>query len=342
MPPSTPPRREDIASVALQLVAEHPSDLSRVIAARFGISRQAAHRHLSALVEQGTLQVSGRTRGRRYVRGMQADWTHTYTLGPAFQEDVVWRADLAPLLAPLPDSVRAIWAYGFAQVLNNAATHSAGRRLTISITTTGRSTRALVKDDGVGVFKKLRRAFGLLDERHARLELAKGQLTTDPVGHRGRGLARLAQLFDTFQVVSGGLYLSNHSTADVEWLTEFDDFEAGTAVVMVLANDAARDIHHIESNSTVAVPVRLAQYGDDPLVSRSQAQRLVARLGARTEAVLDFEGVAAIGEDFADEIFRVFHRRHAGTTLTVRNASDHVARTITRVEAMDETQDGLL
>lgn len=330
MPPPSPPRREDIASFALSHVAEHPGDLSRVIADRFGISRQAAHRHLAALVEQGTLQVSGRTRGRRYTRGLQADWTHTYVLGPAFQEDVVWRADLAPLLAPLPDSVRAIWAHGFAQVLDNAAAHSGGRRVTISVTTTGRHTRALVKDDGVGVFRKLRRAFGLLDEPHARLELAKGDLTTDPAGHTGRGLAQLARLFDSVQIVSGGLYLSNSPTADVEWLTEFDDFDAGTAIVLVLANDSRRNIADAESPAAVVVPVRLARYGDDPLVSRSQARRLMARLEHRSEVVLDFTGIPSISAAFADEVFRVFVNAHPGVVIRPMGMTEAVSQTAGR------------
>ena len=54
------------------------------------------------------------------------------------------------------------------------------------------------------------------------------------------------------------------------------------------------------------VPVDLARYGDDNLVSRSQARRLLARVDRFRTVVLDFKGVDAIGQAFADEVFRVF------------------------------------
>ena len=55
-------------------------------------------------------------------------------------------------------------------------------------------------------------------------------------------------------------------------------------------------------NKTV-VPVRLAQYGNDQLISRSQAKRVLARIDLFSTVLLDFEGVPAIGRAFADEVF---------------------------------------
>jgi len=37
----------------------------------------------------------------------------------------------------------------------------------------------MIGDDGIGIFRKIHDELGLLDERHAILELAKGKLTTD-------------------------------------------------------------------------------------------------------------------------------------------------------------------
>ncbi len=311
--------RDDIATFVLNHVTQHPSDITRVVAKRFGISRQAAHRHVANLVDQGALLVRGRTRGRHYALGVQLDWSRAFPMGASFQEDVVWRNDIAPVLAPLPDHVREIWAHGFTHLLNNAAAHAGGRRVTVSITNRGRSTRALVIDDGVGIFRKLQRAFGLLDERHARLELAKGRLTTDPAGHQGQGLGLVSRLFDDCQIVSGGLTLSNRPTSEVEWLTEFDDFQAGTAVVLHLATDSPRSAREVPASSVTTVPVRLAVYGDEPLISRSQARRLMARLEDVPHVELDFAEVPAVGEAFADEIFRVFRAQHPDVQITAVN-----------------------
>lgn len=60
--------------------------------------------------------------------------------------------------------------------------------------------------------------------------------------------------------------------------------------------------------------VRLFGLGVD-FVSRSEARRLLHGLEQFREAVLDFAGVAGIGQGFADEVFRVFARAHQGTRL---------------------------
>ncbi len=54
------------------------------------------------------------------------------------------------------------------------------------------------------------------------------------------------------------------------------------------------------------VPVRMSLYGDEQLVSRSQAKRLLARVDIFKTVVLDFQGVSTIGHSYADEIYRVF------------------------------------
>ena len=77
----------------------------------------------------------------------------------------------------------------------------------------------------------------------------------------------------------------------------------------------------------------LAQYGTDPLISRSHAKRILACLESFAEAILDFSGVDSIGQAFADEIFRVFARAHPGVKLTPIHANEEVNRMIRRAIA---------
>jgi hypothetical protein len=84
------------------------------------------------------------------------------------------------------------------------------------------------------------------------------------------------------------------------------------------------------------VPVFLARYGDENLVSRSQAKRLVSRLDRFSEIVLDFAGVETVGQAFADEIFRVFQQEHPGAHLTWVNAKPEVDEMILRAKSHDE------
>ena len=81
------------------------------------------------------------------------------------------------------------------------------------------------------------------------------------------------------------------------------------------------------------VPVELAKLGEHELVSRSQAKRLMARVENFSEVVLDFADVRAIGQAFADEIFRVWTTSHPETTIVEWNVGPDVARMIAHARA---------
>ena len=70
-------------------------------------------------------------------------------------------------------------------------------------------------------------------------------------------------------------------------------------------------------------PVRLAQ-----LVSRSQGKWVVERATQFKTMVLDFEGVALMGQGFVDEVFRVFAAATPQVTLKPVNLSPAVAQAV--------------
>jgi hypothetical protein len=88
-------------------------------------------------------------------------------------------------------------------------------------------------------------------------------------------------------------------------------------------------------------PIFLAKYGDENLVSRSQAKRVVARLDRFKEVVLDFEGVSSIGQAFADEIFRVFRTANPEVHLAFANANESVESMIIRALGQSEPDEQL-
>ena len=82
-------------------------------------------------------------------------------------------------------------------------------------------------------------------------------------------------------------------------------------------------------NKTV-IPVRLAQYGNEKLVSRSQAKRLLARIEKFQNVIFDFEGVSAIGQALADEIFRVYANSHPDIVLLPVKMEPNVKKMVSR------------
>jgi hypothetical protein len=198
-----------------------------------------------------------------------------------------------------------------------------------------------VIDDGIGIFRKIQRDFELNDPRHAILELAKGKLTTDPANHSGEGIFFTSRMFDRFIIFSNGLYFS-HNEPDEDWLLEHDIDINGTSVQMTIHTNSDREINEVFDAyaadhqdfgfTKTHVPLNLATYGDENLISRSQARRLLSRFRDFSEVLLDFDGVMTIGQAFADEIFRVFARNNPHIDIVAINTNKQIDKMISRAK----------
>ncbi len=332
-------RGETIRQFILDHVESHPSDIAQIAAEKFDISRQAINKHMRQLIEQNTMVMSGHTKARRYGLAPHTEVIKTFSLDDNLQEDVVWRNDMSVLLSDFPDNIIEIWGYCFTEILNNAIDHSSGQTVKISLKKNAVSTEIYIHDNGEGIFKKIQREMGLLDERHAVLELSKGKLTTDPSRHTGEGIFFSSRMVDDFQILSGDTYFSHKHTEESDWVLERYQPGKGTLVYMKMKNNSSRNVKKVFDaytttedygfNKTI-VPVRLAQYGNEMLVSRSQAKRLLSRIDRFKTVILDFEGVDSIGQAFGDEIFRVFAMKNKDIILLHVNASKEVEQMIMR------------
>ncbi len=337
-------RGEDIRRYILEKVEESPGDISRITAEKFGITRQAVNKHLQRLIQESALIESGNTRNRTYKLCPLLEWRKFYEIAPGLAEDVAWREDVQPVLGQMPDNVTNIWHYGFTEMFNNAIDHSEGTLITVEARKTAATTEMVIFDDGIGIFRKIRNSLGLLDDRHAILELSKGKLTTDPARHTGEGIFFSSRMFDSFDILSHGVFFSHQFGDDSDWILERERQIAGTGVWMKLHNHTARTTRKIFNQYTsgddygfnkTVVPVNLARYGDEQLISRSQAKRLLARVEVFKEVLFDFTNVSAIGQAFADEIFRVFKNTHPDITLYSMHANPEVRKMIERAQSVD-------
>lgn len=332
-------RSEQIRSYILDQVEESPETVAKETAERFGISRQAVNKHLRQLCEEGILEQSGKTNATRYRLAILSEWANDYTIVPRLAEDVVWAQDVKNQLGPLSDNAENIWHYGFTEMFNNAIDHSEGSIIGVKVTRTIVGAEVQIHDNGYGIFKKIQKALDLLDERHAILELAKGKLTTDPKHHTGEGIFFTSRMFDEFAILSGGVYFSHEYGDEEDWILERDRDLGETSVFMELKNDTKRTTKEIFDQFTTGedygftktvVPVRMVQFGEDGLVSRSQAKRLLARVERFQTVIFDFREVDAIGPAFADEIFRVFALRHPEIKLIKTKTNSEIDKMISK------------
>ncbi len=333
-------RKKKIRGVLARAIHEGRKDIVGLGVKRFGVSRQAISKHLASMVEEGILDAHGKTRARVYSLRTLAEERVSFKLSERPAEHEVWQEHFAPLLAELPKNVLDICRYGFMEMFNNAVEHSEGDLVVAVLELTYVSLEMRVGDDGIGIFRKIKNGLNLSTEREAILELTKGKVTTDQKSHTGEGIFFTSRVFDEFEILSGSLFFC-HDTPDDDWILDNEkNAISGTIVKMQIVTRSPRTLRKVFEQFTsdaaapafdkTQVPVGLLCVGDQNVVSRSQARRLLAGMDRFKEIMLDFNGVEDVGQAFADEVFRVFQNQNPSIVLKHAGANRHVKAMIER------------
>lgn len=316
-------------------VINHPRDLTRHYAEYFGISRVSANKFIQRLETEGWIARSGPSTHPVFSPGYQRRVSVTCAL-KGLEEDMVWEKDFKPFFN-LSSNVQSIANHGFTEMMNNAVDHSGGENVFAWMAQSEKYLFIIISDDGIGIFAKITNALGLPDMRQALFELSKGKLTTDPSRHTGEGVFFTSRMFDTYEISANGLQFNHRDDSPNDLLREEKGiFVGGTSVFMQIDLASQRTAADIYSQFTDApedygfsktiVPMKLARYGDEQLVSRSQAKRLIARFDRFKIVILDFDGIQEIGQAFADELFRVYAIAHTEVELLPKNMTEQVQR----------------
>ena len=295
-----------------------------------GISRQALSIHVRSLVEAGKVVRSGAGRGARYMLPHQAPPPVSLSRilrTRDLDEGRVWD-ELATglnLHRALRPNVEAIAHYAFTEMLNNAIEHSEADRCSIRFRLEPGMLSFEVRDPGIGVFHSIASKLHIEGEHSALVELLKGRTTTMREAHTGEGIFFTSRMADRFALRSHRI--------KVEWSRAKDDvfvsnprFLKGTAVSFAIQRSSRLLLEKIFGEfaseqydfrfQKTKVLVKLLQRD---FVSRSEAKRLLTNLEKFSEIVLDFRDVKSVGQGFADEVFRVFARRHPTVKISTEN-----------------------
>lgn len=312
--------------------SEHSLDLAAHVEERTGASHRAVLSALKRLVDAGWLARSGTGRRPVYAPGALRQVARSYTLY-GLQEDLPWQRDFAPHFA-LPKQVERMIQHGFTELVNNAADHSGGSSVTVSLRQTPTHVQLLVSDDGIGVFDKICSAFALEDPQHAMLELSKGRLTSAPDAHTGRGLFFSSQLADVFDIHANNTAYQRRAWESAGWKKGRALPRQGSSIYMAIALNTTRTLDGvmeawslqgdgIEFDQT-RVQLRLLAGEGQALDSRAQARRVGSRLATFKRAEIDFDGVTDVGHGFTDELFRVFAKANPQIELVAVNTTPRI------------------
>jgi len=321
----------------------HPRNIVAVTARAFSCSRTTVHRHLNRLLRDGEIIKTGTTRQTQYFLKTEKNKKLIVPFKNGIAEDEVWKENFLADFETLPKNIRDICEYGFLEMLNNAIDHSEGTGVVIKTMWAPDSVTIAIRDDGVGIFKKIQNSLNLEDLRESALHLSKGKFTTDPENHTGEGIFFTSRAFDDFHIISRGIsYI--RTNWDEDWFIETagDSASPGTGLLMKIALDSKRKMQEVyaeyQNEDSDGMPkfdkthilVQLSKLGDERYVSRSQARRICLGLEKFKHVVLDFKGISTVGQGFVDEVFRVFKSKYTGIKITYTNANDNVRFMIER------------
>ncbi|MBI2509227.1 MAG: DUF4325 domain-containing protein [Betaproteobacteria bacterium] len=319
----------------LAYLARRRSAIGRDLRSHLGVSRQALSIHVRSLVEAGKVVRSGSARGARYMlrdRAPAAAAVSRTLRTRGLDEARVWDELAAGLnlRRALRPNVEAIAHYAFTEMLNNAIEHSEAGLCSVRFRLEPGMLSFEIRDPGIGVFHSIASKLRLEGEPAALVELLKGRTTTMREAHTGEGIFFTSRVADRF-------VLRSHRI-QVEWSRIKDDvfvsnprFLKGTRVSFAIQRSSRLHLEEIFGEfapeeydfrfQKTKVLVRLLRRD---FVSRSEARRLVANLEKFSEVVLDFRDVRSVGQGFADEVFRVFARRHPAIKIATENTNPAV------------------
>ncbi len=328
--------RSQLDEALATLLSEAAEFSSADLATRLGTTRQAVHRHLSRWLAEGRLLRTGAGRATRYHSASPTPGFHaTYPLA-GLEEHRVWEA-LSRTRAPdaWSEPAAEILQYALTELVNNAIDHSGADQVSVQLDIDPATVRLIISDRGIGAFESVRRSMRLPDALAALQEISKGKATTRPSEHTGEGLFFVSKACRHFELRSNGLAWrvdnarSDHAIAAVPaqpgtWVR----IEHPSADPTPLEQTFDAYTHDRRFDTTRCI-VKLFEHGVR-FVSRSEAKRLLHRLEDFDEVILDFEGVEAIGQGFADQVLRVWPGAHPSTHMVTQNANPQVQFMIDR------------
>jgi hypothetical protein len=336
---------EQIRSFILGNIPEHPKDIVAIAAKKFTVSRTTVHRHLNRLAKDKKIIKTGTTVRAMYTLFSSRNKTIETKIQRGVDENEIWKENFQRDFSALNENVSYICNYGFTEILNNALDHSEGSRVIVQTEWKEDAVKIVIIDNGIGIFKKIKTALSLEDERESVLQLSKGKFTTEPKNHTGEGIFFTSRCFDEFWIMANGLRYGKCNEPD-DWFFESrkDKQEDGTYISMQISFNSKRRAEQIfneysKSDSIDSgikkfdkthILVTLSKLEEERYISRSQAKRILIGLEKFREIILDFRDIITVGQGFVDEIFRVFKNEHPETIIKYCNANKDVEFMIKR------------
>lgn len=335
----------------LSFLHNTPQSSITEIADSLDVSKQYISRLVGELINAGCVEKIGNTKGSYVIladsnglgieESPDAIFQQTYLL-EGLAEDVVMR-ELAhhAVYDDISSENKHRFEYVFTEMLNNAIDHSSGEQVHVTVLRDdNEKISCWIADDGIGVFANVKQHHALGSELDALQDIVKGKTTTDPEHHSGEGIFFSSKVADRFILRSHELRLvffsgeafspDTHESPVTGTIAKFTIFFASDINMVNVFNTYTNEFEFDTSSITIKLYTI-----NNTFISRSEAKRLLNGLEQFRHIILDFADVKTIGQGFADEIFRVWHKKNAHMTVSVENTKPSIAFMIKRAQHND-------
>lgn len=311
-----------------------------------GLTRPGVLYHLNRLIDSGEVEyASNQQRGRSVRYRLAYDHRWEFPIADVKTEHSLWeRLHPAILDTEMTTSAKDIHTYIFGEIVNNVLEHASSDDIVILHSVRTGETRLSVRDSGVGIFDHIAATAGLPDRLSSVRRLQTGGYTTAPAGHTGQGVFFSSRATDLFSINSGGIVWTTDNLTPDQTLQTIETNAPGTTVSWCLQDKTDRSLLGLFESFSILDDDEIPRFASTAIAvaASAEATQYVTRSAAReilggkqqfAVIVLDFSGVANIGQGFADEVFRVFPKANPSITMTAINMNEAVAWFVDQAQA---------
>ena len=193
----TKEHKVEIINTILRAIKEKKNPYNETLSF-YKISRQTVYKYIKELIEKKLIKKVDNKNYTLLFYNLKEENYKNINL----QEDIIYKNLLEEFEKDKKENVIHILTYSFTEILNNAIEHSESRNIKISYGEDYFSIYVQILDDGVGIFKKIKKNYNLKNENEAIFELKKGKITSDPENHSGEGIFFSSKVVDYFLIDS--------------------------------------------------------------------------------------------------------------------------------------------
>ena len=306
-----------------------------------GYSRIYINRFFRELRDEGKITLIGKANSSRYILSTAGTiktainnikHVHRFFKNDNLKEDVVLNElkKKNSIFNRVPKNIFNIVEYAFSEMLNNAIEHSNSNIIEVSMKREDNSIKFEVIDKGIGIFNNIKKKKNLKDNNEAMQDLLKGKQTTAPKFHTGEGIFFTSKVATIFTIQSSLKKIVFDNLIEDVFIRSSKNTK-GTKIVFVVNFDSKSSLQSVFSQYTddsfkfskTQVKIKLYK-GSEKYFSRSQARRILIGLEKFKTIILDFKQVDTVGQAFADEVFRVWHKNHKTIKIATKNTNNNV------------------